>query len=98
LKIKIERSGGFTGITSSCELNTDKLPLPVEVTIRELLDRKNSSVKLTPSLSKGAADYLNYKITIQNGMKSHVVKCSELDMDSNMKSLVSYVEKKSVKK
>jgi len=92
LKVKIERSGGFAGIISSSELITDKLPPSFEVTVRELLSPKKSLQSLNPGPRSGSADYLNYKITIQNGMKKRVLKCNELGMDSKLKSLVKYVE------
>ena len=97
LKIKVERSGGFAGISSSTEMDVDKLPASIEGTVRELLDERKLSSMKDPGRRKGAADYLNYKITIQNGNKNHVIDCSELAMDDNIKSLVSYLQKNSMK-
>jgi hypothetical protein len=98
VKIKIERSGGFAGLTSFSEMDANNLPPSLEGTVRHLLIGKKPSLTKQLRRPKGAADDLNYKITIYNGMKNHVVTCSELEMDSNVKSLVSYVEKNSLKK
>ena len=78
LKIKVERSGGFSGISSSTEMDVDKLPSSIEGTVRELLDKRKLPSMKNPERRKGAADYINYKITIQNGNKNHVIKCSNL--------------------
>lgn len=94
MKIKIEQSGGFAGIPFSKEIETDKLPPPIENTIKELLDGKRRRIP-KGLRSRGVADYLTYKITIQNGIKDHVVECNEYDMDNNMKSLIRYVKKNS---
>ena len=83
--------------TSSTEMDADKLPPSIEGTVRELLDERKPSSMKNSGRPKGAADYLNYKITIQNGKKNHVIDCSEFGMDDNIKSLVSYLQKNSMK-
>jgi hypothetical protein len=97
VKIKIERSGGFAGISSLNELDSDKLPPSLQNTVKDLLDKKKLSSTKGLGRPKGAADYLNYKITIQDGKKDHVIECNEFDMDSTVKSLISFVQKNSKK-
>ncbi|MFI5405351.1 MAG: protealysin inhibitor emfourin [Nitrososphaerales archaeon] len=92
MKIKIERSGGLAGITSSHEIDTDKVPRSLEGTIKKLLEGKKSPMAISSSRPKGSADYLSYKITIQNGMKNRVIDCNEFGMDKSVKSLISYVQ------
>jgi hypothetical protein len=96
VKIKVERSGGFTGITSSNEIEVNELPASLEATVRELIDRKQLPhvKRLT---SKGAADYLSYKIIIREGTRDIEIKCSDIEMDHSLKSLVSYIQKQSKK-
>jgi hypothetical protein len=96
LKIKIERSGGFGGITSSSEMNVDKLTPVLEGTVRKLLDNKGSGM-LKGTRPKGAADYLNYKITLEEGPQNSVIECNQFDMNDDLKSLISYVESRSRK-
>jgi hypothetical protein len=98
LRIKIERSGGFAGILSSSEMDVDKLPPSLGRTVRNLLGGANSTLTIGSKPPDGSADYLCYKISIQNGMKNHVVECNEFEMDNSVKSLVSYVQKNSKKK
>lgn len=78
-------------------MDSDRLPASIEGTVRELLDKRNLQSMKVQGQHKGAADYLFYKITIQNGKKNHVIECSELEMDDNAKSLVSYMQKNSKK-
>jgi hypothetical protein len=95
VKIKVERSGGFAGISSSNEIDAEELPLSLEGTLQKLLDKKKVPMSKNFKRSKGAADYLNYKITIRDGKKDHVTECNELEMDNSLKSLVNYVQKNS---
>lgn len=97
MKIKVERSGGFAGISSSNEMDTNKLPRSLEDKVKELLGKKQLPFAKALTRPKGAADYLNYKITIRNGKEDHVIECNDLEMDSSMKSLVSYIQKNSKK-
>ena len=97
MKIKIERSGGFAGITSSNELDSDKLPPSLQSTVKDLLDKKKLSLTKDLGRPKGGADYLNYTITIQDGKKDKVIECNEFDMDSTVKTLVNFVQKNSKK-
>ncbi len=96
MKIKIERSGGFGGITSSSEMNADKLSPLLEGTVKKLLDHKGSGV-LKGTRPKGAADYLNYKITLEDGDRNSVIVCNQFDMDDDLSSLIRYVENRSRK-
>jgi hypothetical protein len=97
MKIKFERSGGFAGIASSNEIDTDKLPPSLQNKVKDLLEKKKLSLTKGFGRPKGAADYLNFKITIQDGKKDHVIEFNEFDMDSTMKSLVTFVQKNSMK-
>jgi hypothetical protein len=97
VRIKVERSGGFAGISSSNEIDADKLPTAIGGTVRELLRMRRPRANKDTGRLKGAADYLTYKITIQDGKKNHVIECKEFDMDDSLKSLVGYVQKTSNK-
>jgi len=78
-------------------MDANKVPPSLEGTVRELLEGRKSPLAIGSRRPKGSADYLGYKITIQNGKKSHVVECNEFEMDSNVKSLISYIQKNSKK-
>ena len=97
MNITIERSGGLAGISSSSEIAVDKLPPSLGATVRNLLERKKSLLTMGSGRPKGSADYMVYKITIQNGKEVHVIECNEFDMNDRIKSLVNYVQKNSLK-
>lgn len=97
MKIKIEQSGGFAGTSSTNEIDADKLPSLLEGTVRGLLDTKKLPLTRGLKQPKGAADYLNYKITIRNKKQDHVIQCNELEMDKNVRSLINYIQKNSKK-
>ena len=98
MKIKIERSGGIGGITYSSELAPSKLPPPLKATVREFLDWRKLAQSNDSIQPEGAADYLNYKIKIQNGTNDRVIECSEIERGISLKSLISLVQKNSKKK
>ena len=78
---------------SSKEINTDNLPSDFKDTVKNILTKK---VKATHSpVPRRAADHLNYKIMIEDGNNSHVIESNQYDADEKLKSLISYVEKKS---
>lgn len=77
-------------------MNADKLSPVLKGTVRKLLDHKGSDM-LKGTRPKGAADYLNYKITLEEGHRNSVIECNQFDMDNDLKSLIRYVEDKSQK-
>lgn len=94
--IKVERYGGFAGITTSEQIEIKSLPSSLDTTVKELLDQPKSSRQKSPP--KGAADYYTYTITIQDGNFSNTIKCNEGDIKEDTKKLIKYVEKESKKK
>lgn len=97
MKIKIERSGGITGIASSSEIDATTLPPSLIATVQDLLFRNETTLNEVRK-PKGTADDINYRITIRNRAKNRIINCSELDMGNNIKSLVRFIEKNSLKK
>lgn len=85
-------------MSSTNEIDSDKLPHSLESTIMELLDPRKLLITKGLKQPKGAADYFSYKITIRKGNKDHIIECNEIQMNDSIKSLVSYVQKKSEKK
>lgn len=78
----------------SKEVDTNNLPSSVVNAVRSIVKSRMSDTpkSLAP---RGAADHLNYKITIDEGTKKSVIECNQYDIDDKLKSLISYVEKKS---
>ena len=102
MKIHLERSGGFAGMTNSATVDTQALApkdakeLQNLIQKSKLFERSGKSAQQpgrNAITKKGAADYFTYKITIQNGDKEQSMECNDVDMQSDVKGLVDFVTK-----
>jgi hypothetical protein len=94
VKIRIERSGGLSGISRIYEINTDNIPPALETTANEIMDNVRHEPRFK-SVSPGAADYYGYKIIITKGADQKIYECDQYNLDDKIKSLIKYVEKNS---
>lgn len=95
--IRIERSGGVTGLSALNEMDSKDLPSHFLRTLQKIMMNKKSPavpLKVTP---REATDYYSYKIFVQDGRNRKVIKCTEYDIQTELKSLVKYIESKSKK-
>jgi Emfourin len=93
--IKIERSGGIGGIVTTKKANVEMLPPPFIEIVKSLVNKSNSiSMKNVP---KGAADFYNYRITVDDGSAKHTIMYNEYNISDKVKELIKYVEKNSMK-
>jgi hypothetical protein len=97
VKIKIEQSGGFAGISSCTDMNADRLPPSLEDAVKDLLNSAKLPQPKGLESPKGAADYLNYKISINDGKEDYIIECNEYEMNTRTKALVRYVQENSKK-
>jgi hypothetical protein len=97
VKIKVEQSGGFAGISSSNEVDSGELPPSIKGTVRELLDKRRLPPTKDPGRRKVVADCIIYKIIIRNGKEDRVFEFNEREMESSIKSLINYIQKNSQK-
>ena len=75
MKISVERTGGFTGLTEKLgSLDTDRLP-PAQKKAMEKRVRAVRFFQLPESLPVGhvGADLYNYRVTVADGSKQHTV-------------------------
>jgi hypothetical protein len=104
MKIHLERSGGFAGMTSSTTVDTKALAPNDANELQNLIHKSNlfegsakSAQQPNPSpktkTKKGAADYFTYKITIRNGDKEQSMECNDVNMQADVKGLVDFVTK-----
>ena len=98
LKINLERSGGFAGITSSNEIDADKLPSSLQNIVKGLLDDKKAPMIRGSRLPKGVADHINYKIIIKDGTNETVIDCNQYSVDDKLKSLIAWMDRNSKKR
>lgn len=89
--VRVERTGGFTGISQCSEMNSDDLPASLKSSLANLVEHESvSSYKFAP---KGGADHYCYRITFDDGLHKRVIERSQYDLQNKLKSLVSYIEK-----
>jgi len=93
MRIKIERSGGISGIQISNEIDSKNLPSSLENTIKKIMLTQKDSVLSMKSSPKGKADYYTYKISIQDGANRKVIECNQFSIREDLKLIVKYVER-----
>ncbi len=97
MKVSLERSGGFAGITTNINIDTKDL-LPEEShQLHDIIH--NADFFNLPSKSgsptKGSADYFTYKITIQDNDRKHTVEYTDTTPQLSIKPLVDFLLKNS---
>ena len=95
--IKLERSGGFTGIPISVEFNSEDLPSALTDLVKKIMENKQSNALPLRSTPKGAADHYTYKISIVNGKKKRTMICDQYAVQDDLMSLIKQLEKFSKK-
>lgn len=93
--IKIERSGGLTGIPIIKEVDAKDLPSALATTVKKIMVNAKSFSNPLKSTPRGAADHFTYKILIQDGSNRSVIECSEYNIHDDVKSLIRYIERTS---
>jgi emfourin len=97
VRIRVERSGGFGGISFSHVMEAKDLPSYLVQTARNMIKDKNISSLPLKSWPRGAADHYTYKISIQDGTNLKVIECNQFNIKDDLKSLIIYIERYSKK-
>lgn len=96
--IKVERSGGLTGIPISNEIDTKDLPSRlVNVAKNLMVDKKFPRLPIQRP-PRGSADYFSYKISIQHRDNRRIIECNEHDIQDDLRQLLRFIERNSKKK
>ena len=74
--IKVERSGGFAGLSKYSEIDSEDLPESLKETITELIHNNMRHIT-SKSLPEGTADQYFYKITVDDTANKRVFACDE---------------------
>lgn len=91
--VKVERSGGVSGITTSKEFEATDLPSSLKNVVIKILDNQSTNSLLLNATPQGAADYFTYKITVKAGNRQRVIECNQYNMKDDVKSIVRFAEK-----
>lgn len=98
MRIRVERSGGLTGIPISNEMDAKDLPSGLIHTAKKIIEDKKVSSFSMKSSPRGAADHFTYKISVQDGMNLRIIECNQYNIEDDLKSLVKYIERNSKQK
>jgi hypothetical protein len=93
LIIKIERSGGISGVAITKEIDTKSLPSSLVNTARKIMLNRKNPLLSKKSIPRGGSDYYVYKISIQDGPHQIVLECNEFNIQDDLKSIIRYMEK-----
>ena len=98
MRIRVERSGGLTGIPKCTEIDTKDLPATLVSAAKKIMAEQRLSSLTMKATPRGAADHYVYKISIQDGVNRSVIECNQYNIQDDLKSLVKYIETNSMKR
>jgi hypothetical protein len=92
MKIQLERTGGFAGIPLRTNVDTDNLDDQSKRTLQSLVD-SSRFFDLPARLSSPTpgADRFQFKVTIQDGNRSHTVEADEGALAPEVQALFQYL-------
>jgi|SRR6478672_11092695 hypothetical protein len=93
MKIEVQRSGGFAGITMTFSVDETSVTVPEASQLEELVE-KAAFFDLSSSnipIKKPGADYYSYNITIDMRGKRHNVKVTDLTISKDLRSVINLV-------
>jgi hypothetical protein len=93
MKIDIERTGGFAGISQSHSISTEQLPAEQAQTLRGLVDA--SDFYELPSVIPSAGperDPFQYKITVESERGTHTVQAGEAAVPPRLQPVLDWVK------
>lgn len=89
MNIIYERSGGFTGMTTSYNFNLDDLPEEEAGRIKELLDQIDfSALPENLELSKNMPDQFSYTITVESQEWTHTIRTGDATAPQEIQPLI----------
>jgi len=99
MKLTFKMSGGFAYIPALSKpviIDTDQIDPEVADQLRSLVQESRffDYPEIIHNLSKGAADYLTYTITIEDGSRVHTLQLTDPIADVNLAQLVSFLKGK----
>jgi hypothetical protein len=100
MKIHLESSGGFAGIVNSFLLDTESMRSEEKQKMQGLIktvDFFNLPAESEIKPKPGSADYVNYKITVEEGHRRHTIRINDITMSPRLRDLVAFLESKTEK-
>jgi hypothetical protein len=94
MQIKLERSGGFTGIPQTHSVSTDQLPEDEARQVSDLV-QQSGFYELPPAIRsvQPGADRFQYDITVEGERGTHTVTVDEGAVPSLLRPLLEWMKK-----
>jgi hypothetical protein len=94
MRIQFETLGGlayFPGLQKPLCIDTERLTAPQAGQIESMVRAAHFFDQSDSIRPAGAADYRSYRITVEDGEKSHTVKIVESAADHSLLALLAYL-------
>jgi hypothetical protein len=97
MHVQLETDGGiafFPGLSRPVVVDSADLPKEQAARLQKLVDtaRFFDLPAASAALPKGAADYRQYTITIQDGRRRHTVRLTDPVEDPNLAALIDFLQ------
>ena len=90
-----ERSGGFTGISSSVEIDSKLLSPDESEELKQLIDQSDFfNWSKNDTIPVEMPDQFQYTITIEHQGEKRTLEFSDITMPDNMRPLIYYLSQK----
>ena len=93
MKIRFERSGGFTGIPVTAEINSQSLAEDEVQQLQELIQTARFfDLPVHPTEpASGGADQFQYQISIEDGGQSHTIETTDGAATDDLRPLLRHL-------
>jgi hypothetical protein len=93
MRVRLERSGGFAGITPTSSISTDQMPAEEAQKVADLVDAAGF-FELPPVIrsSEPGADRFQYKITVESEYATHTVQVDEAAVPPSLQPVLSWIK------
>jgi hypothetical protein len=99
MRIRFERSGGFANIPLRAELDSDQMPRVRAQELERLVERAHLFDQ-PAEISQAAAtpDDFQYKMTVEDGGRSHALRTSDTAAPDDLKLLFDFLAEEALRK
>jgi hypothetical protein len=94
VKVRLSRSGGFTGVRRTFELSDEALPPAAAARLREAVKRARAAALRPPATAARArgADQFAYELAVEDGAPAAALRCSGEQAGEELSALAELME------
>ena len=96
MKIRLERTGGFAGMTRTLEVDIDSLPENERSLVTGMINDADffALPSVVPRNEQSGADLYNYRITIESADGLHTVEATQLSVPESLEPLIVWLDRR----